>query len=191
MTECGADRFRSIEAEPYGFGPIAKTRTTADPCPGYFADGECTGADITAWQIKRDELFEERDSLLAELRASGCVWPQDLEDSITTTDGYALRYSDEWGVFGSGLAPLYASMFGVDLGDDLTFTNVVQINLELISRLTCEIERLDLLNVAQDCGADRPDPVVAKKRSSWLPAAVGAGLVVALVAGLRLGRSLR
>lgn len=190
MTECGADRFRSIEAEPYGFGPLAKPRTTSDPCPGYISN-ECTGTEITAWQIKRNELLDERNKLLAELRASGCVWPQDLEDSITTTDGYALRYAEEWGVFGSGLAPLYASMFGVDLGNDINFTNVVQINLELISRLTCEIERLDLLNVAQECGADRPDPVIAKKRSSWIPAAVGAGLVVALVAGLRLGRSLR
>jgi len=190
MTECGADRFRSIEAEPYGYGPIAKPRTTSDPCPGYFYDGECTGTDITWWEIKRDELLDERNKLLAELRAAGCVWPQDLEESITTTDGYALRYSEEWGFFRSGLGPLYASMFGVEL-EKLVFTNVVQINLELISRLTCEIERLALLNVAQDCGADRPYPVIAKKRSSWLPAAVGAGLVVALVAGLRLGRSLR
>ena len=188
MTECGGERFRELQVDAYGIGNLGIPRTVSDPCPGLFSD-ECGPREIALWANKTDELKAERDDLLAELRSAGCVWPQDLEDSISTTDGYRLRYSDEWGVLGNGLAPLYASIFGVQL-EKVTGTNIVQIHLELLARLTCELERLDMLNSTQECGADRPDPVIAKRRS-WTPYLIGAGLVVALFAGIRAGRALR
>ncbi len=188
MTDCGEERFRGLQAEPYGIGKLSIPRTVQDPCPGLISDA-CGMREVALWANKTEELAEERDTLLAELRAAGCVWPQDLEQSITATDGYRLRYSEEWGLGGSGLGDLYASLFGVEVAE-LTYTNIVQIQLELLARLSCELERLDLLNVAQDCGAKRPDPIVVKRRS-WTPYLIGAGLVVALVAGIRAGRALR
>jgi len=186
--KCGEDRFLQVQVEPYGFGALSKPRTVLDPCPGLISD-ECGPREIALWQNKTDELKRERDDLLAELREAGCVWPQDLEDAMAMTDGYRLRYSDEWGLLGSGLKPLYGSIFGVEL-EQISATNIVQIHLELIARLTCELERLSLLNVAQDCGADRPDPFEVKKRS-WAPWLIGGGILIALVQGFRFGAAIR
>lgn len=190
MNECGSDRLAKVEAEPYGYGPFEKKRTVQDPCPGLFRDA-CTGTEVAVWGIKLDELAQERDDLLSELAELGCVWPNDLNESIASTDGYRLRYVEEWGFFGSGLNNLYTSLFGVVIpAGEITFTNIVQIQLEIIARITCELERLDLLNVAQDCGAIRPDPTVPIKRS-WTPVLLAAGVGAALWAGFRFGRALK
>jgi len=186
---CGLAALRDTRAAEYGYGAFSKPRTPTDPCPGYFRDG-CGQPERDAWLEVRENLRAQRSELLAGLQAEGCVWPADLEAMITTTEAYAIQYDAATTAGVTDYEDLYFSLFGAAAPPDRPYDAIVAIDLELISRLQCELARLENLAAAQGCKSKRPDPVPPASRS-WAPLLIGAGILIALVQGVRFGASIR
>jgi len=141
----------------------------------------CGPTDVAKWAKARDAQIATRDELLQQLADSGCQWPADLEEDILATDALVEEAAQSWPDPG----PLLARMFGTETGENY-LQDWVTINIELLTRISCQVDRLGNLQGAQCEGVRPPVPSVVKL-SAW-PWVAGALAVLGVVVGVRLSR---
>ncbi len=181
MVDCGQDRANAAIALQNTGPSISGTASIERPCPTALVDDYCDATDFAAWGKARNAEVETRNQLLQELLDAGCQWPQELEDEMLATDALFELVAESW----PDPAPALARMFGTEPANNY-LEDWVRINIELLTRVSCQIDRLGNLQGAQ-CEGARPRPPAVQKLKAW-PWIAGALAVVGVALGVRLAR---
>ena len=181
MVDCGQARANAAIAAQRSQVDLTGQASLSRPCPTLFVDDYCDGADLGNWAQARNAEISTRDQLLQELLDAGCQWPQELENEMLATDALMELVSSSW----PDPSPVLARMFGTEPGANY-LEDWVRINIELLTRISCQIDRLGNLQGAQ-CEGARPRPPVVSKLRAW-PWIAGALAVVGVALGVRLAR---
>ena len=181
MVDCGQQRANAAIAAQRSQIDLAGPASLSRPCPTLLADDYCNGSDLGNWAQARNSEIATRDALLQELLDAGCQWPQELEDEMLATDALLELVASSW----PDPAPVLSRMFGTEPRANY-LEDWVSINIELLTRISCQIDRLGNLQGAQ-CEGARPRPPAVQKLKAW-PWIAGALAVVGVALGVRLAR---